>query len=153
MSPPTFSIFVLIPPVPFRALYSSLANPVGSVKAYSAPATSIPSSTAWPSAKPLQKLLTGVPCHLSTQNKYVSRLAAAVVCLLAYCKLVFSPATAQMHCLFHSHSWLALPLWSHPSLLLDIFTVSSSVAQHVLDLMVAAGCLIKPIFFFFLELC
>lgn len=141
LSPPMLSIFVFIPLVPFHVPCSPLVNPVGSVKAYSAPTTSTPSSTAWPSAKPPRKLLIGVPRHLSTHNQYAPCLAAIAVCLQAYCKLVFSPATAQMHCPFHSHSWLTLPLWSRPSLLLDIFIVSSSVSQHILDIMVAAGCL------------
>lgn len=152
MSPPTFSIFVLIPPVPFHAPYSLLANPVGSIKAYSAPTTSTPSSTARPSAKPPRKLLTGVPRHLSTHNQYAPRLATVAVCLQASCKLVFSPATARMRCPLHSHSWLTLPLRSCPSSLLDVFTVSFPVAQHILDLKVAAGCLNQASFLLSMEL-
>lgn len=99
LSPPMFSIFVFIPLVPFHAPYSPFVNPVGSVKAYSAPTTSTPSSTAWPSAKPPRKLLTGVPRHLSTHNQYAPRLAAIAVCLQAYCKSSLLP---QLRCIVRS---------------------------------------------------
>lgn len=144
-----FSVFILIPPTSFHATYNPLVNPVRSVKVYSAPANSIPSSTAWASAKPLQKLLTGVPCRLSTPNQHTLPLAGVVIALSV---LVFSPATVQIHSLLHSHSWLTLPVCSGPSSVLDIFAFSAAT-QCVLDTMVTVGCLNQASFLLPMELC
>lgn len=139
MNPPMFSVFILIPPTSFHATYNPLVNLVGLVKVYTAPANSIPSSTAWASAKPA----------LGTPNQHTLPLAVVVIALSV---LVFSPATVQIHCLLHSHSWLTLPVCSGPSSVLDIFAFSAAT-QCFLDTMVTVGCLNQASFLLPMELC